>query len=88
MLGKHSRQRGLFEANNPYLDFVGRESFYGFLDRQRGQLFRDEDFAEFYCPGNGRPSMAPSLANALLLQTHDKISDEEAKARAGSCWDG
>jgi hypothetical protein len=83
MLGKRSRQRGLFEADNQYLDFVGRGSFYGFLASQRGKLFRDEDFAEFYCPGNGRPSVAPSLlANALLLQTHDRISDEEAKARA------
>jgi transposase len=83
MLGKRSRQRGLFEADNQYLDFVGRDSFYGFLANQRGKLFRDEDFAEFYCPDNGRPSVPPSLlANALLLQTHDKVSDEEAKARA------
>jgi len=83
MLGKRSRQRGLFEADNQYLDFVGRDSFYGFLASQRGQLFRDEDFAEFYCLDNGRPSVAPSLlANALLLQTHDRVSDEEAKARA------
>jgi transposase len=83
MLGKRSHQRGLFEADSQYLDFVGRESFYGFLAKQRGQLFRDEDFAECYCPDNGRPSVAPSLlANALLLQTHDRVSDEEAKARA------
>ena len=83
MLGKRSGQRGLFEADNQYLDFVGRDSFYGFLANQRGKLFRDEDFAEFYCPDNGRPSVPPSLlANALLLQTHDQVSDEEAKARA------
>jgi Transposase DDE domain/Transposase domain (DUF772) len=83
MLGKRSRQRGLFEADNQYLDFVGRDSFYGFLASQRGKLFGDEDFAEIYCPDNGRPSVAPSLlANALLLQTLDKVSDEEAKARA------
>lgn len=83
MLGKRSRQRGLFEADNQYLDYVGRESFYGFLANQRGKLFRDEEFAEIYCPDNGRPSVAPSLlANALLLQTHDQVSDEEAKARA------
>lgn len=83
MLGKRSHQRGLFEADNQYLDFVGRDSFYGFLSSQRGQLFRDEDFAEFYCPDNGRPSVPPSLlATALLLQTHDRVSDEEAKARA------
>src|SRR4030066_523522 len=83
MLGKRSRQRGLFEADSQYLDFVGRDSFYGFLAKQRGQLFRDEDFAQCYCPDNGRPSVAPSLlATALLLQTHDRVSDEEAKASA------
>lgn len=83
MLGKRSGQRGLFEADNQYLEFVGRESFYGFLASQRGILFRDEDFSEFYCADNGRPSVPPSLlANALLLQTHDQVSDEEAKARA------
>ncbi len=83
MLGKRSKQRGLFEADNQYLEYVGRDSFYGFLASQRGHLFRDEDFAEFYCPDNGRTSVPPSLlANALLLQTHDGVSDEEAKARA------
>jgi hypothetical protein len=83
MLGKRTRQRGLFEADNQYLEYVGQDSFYGFLASQRGKLFRDEDFAEIYCPDNGRPSVAPSLlANALLLQTHDKVSDEEAKGRA------
>jgi transposase len=83
MIGKRSPQRGLFEADHLYLEFVGRNNFYGLLAGQRGQLFRDEDFAELYCPENGRPSVPPSLlATALLLQAHDKVSDEEAKARA------
>lgn len=83
MLGKRSLQRGLFEADNLYLAFVGEDTFYGFLARHRGELFRDEDFAEFYSPDWGRPSVPPSLlATALLLQTHDRVSDEEAKARA------
>ncbi len=83
MLGKRSDQRGLFEADHLYLDYVGRDSFYGFLSSQRGWLFRDEEFAELYCPDNGRDSVPPSmLATVLLLQTHDKVSDEEAKERA------
>ena len=46
-------------------------------------MFRDTEFAEFYCPDNGRDSVPPSLlANVLLLQIHDKVSDAEAKARA------
>ena len=83
MLGKRAPQRGLFEADHLYLDHVGRDSFYGFLASQRGQLFRDEDFAALYCRDNGRASVPPSLlATALLLQTYEGVSDEEAKARA------
>ena len=51
----------------------------------RGQLFRDADFAEFYCLDNGRASVPPppqADSTALLLQAHDKVSDAEAKARA------
>jgi transposase len=62
---------------------VGRDSFYGFLASQRGELFRDEDFAELYCAHNGRDSVPPSLlVTVLLLQTYERVSDEEAKARA------
>ena len=46
-------------------------------------MFRDEEFAMLYCPDNGRDSAPPSLpSTALLLQAHDTLSDEEAKARA------
>ena len=84
MLGERSDQRGLWEADRLYLDHVGRESFYGLLASLRGRLFRDAEFAEFYCPDNGRDSvpLASLLATALLLQSHDKVSDAEAKARA------
>ena len=83
MLGERSEQRGLWEADRLYLDHVGKDTFYGLLASQRGRLFRDADFAEFYCADNGRDSVPPSLlATALLLQTHDKVSDAEAKARA------
>ena len=83
MLGKRSKQLGLLEADHLYLDYVGRGSFYGFLASMRGQLFRDEDFADLYCPDNGRDSVPPSLvATALLLQAYDKVSDLEAKQRA------
>ena len=70
MLGERSDQRGLWEADRLYLDHVGRESFYGLLASMRCRLFRDADFAEFYCPDNGRDSVPPSLlATALLLQS-------------------
>jgi hypothetical protein len=83
MLGRRSPQGSLFGAQVQYLDFVGRESFYGFLAQHGQELFRDEEFACLYCPDNGRRSVPPSLlAVALLLQTHDRVSDDEAKRRA------
>ena len=83
MLGERTGQRGLWEADQLYLDMVGRDTFYGVLASLRGQLFCDADFAALYCLDNGRSSVPPSLlATALLLQSHDKASDAEAKARA------
>src|SRR5579859_1522684 len=83
MLGKRSAQLGLFEADTLYTEFVGRRTFYGYLASERGELFNDADFAELYCPNNGRPSVPPSLlATALVLQTYDDVSDEEATRRA------
>jgi hypothetical protein len=83
MLGKRSAQRGLFEADTTYGAFVGRDSFYGWLASQRGELFRDEEYAGLYVLDNGRPSVPPSLlATALVLQTYAGVSDEEAKQRA------
>ena len=62
---------------------MGEDSFYGFLAKEGRRLFRDEDFASLYCLDNGRSSVPPSLlAVALLLQTHDRVSAEEAKERA------
>jgi transposase len=83
MLGERSAQRGLFEADTMFADFVGRRNFYGFLASQRGELFRDEEFAALHCANNGRPSVPPSLlATALVLQAYEGVSDDEAKQRA------
>ena len=80
MLGERSDQR---EADRLYLDHVGKDTFYGLLASLRGRLFRDSDFAQFYCADNGRDSVPPSLlATALMLQSHNKVSDAEAKPRA------
>src|SRR6266536_3461446 len=82
MLGKRGPQPGLFEADTAYGEFVGRDTLYGFLAAQRGELFLDEAFAGLYCRDNGRPSVPPSLlATALVLQTYDGVSDDEAKQR-------
>ncbi len=82
MLGSHS-PRGFDQADHRHLDYAGENTFYGLLAKMRGELFRDEDFADLYCPDNRRVSVPPSiLATALLLQTYDRVSDEEAKRRA------
>jgi hypothetical protein len=82
-LGRRSDQGSLF-GPDPFLTRrVRQDSFYGFLAGLRGQLFDDEEFAALYTLDNGRPSIPPSLlATALLLQTHDRVSDDEAKTRA------
>jgi len=83
MLGTRSAQRGLFEADTLYADFVGRETFYGWLAAQRGELFPDALFTGLYIAGWGRPSVPPSLlATALVLQTYAGVSDDEAVQRA------
>ena len=61
-----------------------RGSFYGFLASLRGQLFRDEDFAELYCPDNGRDSVPPSLvATALVVASLRQSERPGSQAEGG-----
>jgi hypothetical protein len=81
MLGKRSPQRELFRPDNSLIAHVGANSFYGFMARQSGELFRDSDFADLYSVG-GRPSVPPSLLCVLLaLQARSGVSDQEAVDR-------
>jgi transposase len=83
LVGHVDPQRNLYTCDNQYLKFVGEDTFYGFLARQGSELFRDDDFVSLYTQNNGRMSVPPSiLAKALLLQSHDRVSDEEAADRA------
>lgn len=82
MLGRRAAQQGLFAADHLCGDHVGADSFYGALGRLGPELFQDEAFAGLYREEHGRPSVPPSqLCIALLLQTHDGVSDEEAIER-------
>jgi hypothetical protein len=82
MMGKRSPQDKLFAADHVYLDFVGRDTLYGYMAQNREQLFRDEDFASLYCPDNGRQSVPPSLAVSLLfLRAYERVSFAEAVER-------
>ena len=91
MVGHVDPQRNLYTCDNQYLKWclcgtlriVGEDTFYGFLARHRPELFRDDDFVSLYTQNNGRTSVPPSiLAKALLLQSHDRVSDAEAAERA------
>ncbi len=82
LLGRQSPQDELFRPDHLYRDHVGEDSFYGFLASSRRDLFRDDDFAGLYRTDKGRPSVPPSqLCVALLLQTREGVSDEEAIQR-------
>jgi len=81
MLGRRDPQHSLFSAANlPHR--VPTDSFYGRMAAVSDVLFRDDDLKAMYDPGNGRPSLPPSiLSGVLLLQFHDNVSDEEAVQR-------
>ena len=82
MMGKRSPQARMFAADRLYLDYVGRDTLYGYLAEHREQLFRDEDFAALYCPDNGRTSVPPSLAVSMLfLRAYEGVSFVEAVER-------
>jgi len=54
-------------------------SFFAVLAEHGYQIVRDEDFAECYSAGMGRPSIPPPLlAKVLLLQHRSGLSDEAA----------
>jgi len=54
-------------------------SFYALLAEHGDRIVRDEDFADCYSAGMGRPSIPPSLlAKVMLLQYRTGASDEQA----------
>jgi transposase len=80
LLGVDSLLSSLFEGDD--------SSFYARLAAQGGGLIRDEDFADCYSAGMGRPSIPPSLLmRAVLLQLRDDVSDREAARRAAKDLD-
>jgi len=82
MMGERPAQDRLFAADHLYLDYVGRDTVYGYLAEHRGRLFRDEDFAALYCRDNGRPSAPPSVAVTILfLRAYERVSFVEAIER-------
>jgi transposase len=80
LLGVESLLAGLFEGDD--------SSFYARLAVYGGEVIGDEDFADCYSFGVGRPSIPPSLLmRTVLLQVRDDVSDREAARRAAKDLD-
>jgi transposase len=85
MLSTTTGQVGFFDA----AELIGplpEGSFFALLAEHGERIVRDEDFADCYSDGLGRPSIPPSqLAKVLLLQYRSGCSDEQAMESVA--WD-
>jgi hypothetical protein len=83
--GKERMDRQLLDAQALVGHLVPAGSMFAFLAKHRGELFSDEDFADLFPSGRGRPSVPASvMASVLVLQVLHDYSDAEA-AEAARC---
>jgi hypothetical protein len=85
MQGIERGDRQLLDAQALVGHLVPAGSMFGFLAAHRGELFADEDFADLFPSGRGRPSVPASvIASVMVLQVLHDYSDAEA-AEAARC---
>jgi hypothetical protein len=85
MQGNERVDRQLLDAQALVGHLVPAGSMFAFLAAHRGELFTDEDFADLFPSGRGRPSVPASvMASVLVLQVLHDYSDAEA-AEAARC---
>jgi hypothetical protein len=83
--GVERAERKLLDAAALVGHLVPEGSMFAFLATHRGQLFPDEQFADLFPSGRGRPSLpAPVAAAVLTLQVLYDLSDAET-AEAARC---
>jgi hypothetical protein len=83
--GKERADRQLLDAGALVGHLVPAGSMFAFLAAHRGELFADEDFADLFPSGRGRPSVPASvMASVMVLQVLHDYSDSEA-AEAARC---
>jgi hypothetical protein len=83
--GVERQDRTLLDAAALVGHLVPEGSIFGFLATHRGQVFPDEQFADLFPSGRGRPSLpAPVAAAILTLQSLYDLSDAET-AEAARC---
>jgi transposase len=85
MQGKEEAGRQLLDAQALVGHLVPAGSMFALLAAHRGELFADEDFADLFPSGRGRPSVPASvMASVMVLQVLHDYSDAEA-AEAARC---
>jgi hypothetical protein len=85
MQGKERVDRQLLDAQALVGHLVPAGSMFAFLAGHRGELFADEEFADLFPSGRGRPSVPGSvMASVMVLQVLHDYSDAEA-AEAARC---
>ena len=85
MQGRERMDRQLLDAGALAGHLVPAGSMVAFLAAHRGELFTDEDFADLFASGRGRPPVPASvMASVLVLQVLHDYSDSEA-AEAARC---
>jgi len=85
MQGTERADRQLLDARALVGHLVPAGSMFAFLAEHRGGLFADEDFADLFPSGRGRPSVPASvMASVMVLQVLHDCSDAEA-AEAARC---
>ena len=85
MQGRERADRQLLDAQALVGHLVPEGSMFAFLAGHRGELFTEEDFADLFPSGRGRPSVPASvIASVMVLQVLHDYSDAEA-AEAARC---
>jgi IS5 family transposase len=79
MQGKADPDRHLLDAAALCRELIEEGTIYAFLADHRGQLFKDEDFADLFPSGKGRPSTpAVLVCTVMVLQALEGLSDRDA----------
>jgi IS5 family transposase len=83
--GRERMDRQLLDAGALVGHLVPAGSMFAFLAARRQDLFGDEDFADLFPSGKGRPSVPASvMASVMVLQVLHDFSDAET-AEAARC---
>jgi IS5 family transposase len=79
MQGRSNPDSQLLDAAAFCRGLVEEGTIYAFLADHRDELFRDEDFADLFASGRGRPSTpAVLICSVMVLQALEGLSDRDA----------